>query len=214
MVGTRMEAENEAGLDTRAMLTYGKLVENLLGLMLDKPHRVTLSAEAAVIRRQFHNITEAMMREGEQLADVRDIASKATSQAVKLALVLHVASDPAILEQKESTITDDTMSRAITLATYFLHQAVSSQRHADEDIQLAPARRILEWMQKGGKERMRNNGKDTLSFSEIQQFSPRPRLSSKDLVAVMELLIDHRHVEAIDTGSKHPDFRLRADDGK
>ena len=205
MVGTRMEAENEAGLNARVMHPYGKLVESLLDLMRDKPHRVTLSPEAAELRRAFHNNIEALMREGEELADVRDIASKATSQAVKLALVLHVAAYPTILEQDESWVSAETMGDALTLATYFLHQAVSSQRHADEDAQLAPARRILDWMRKSGKAEF--------SFNEIQRRSPRPRLSAKELAPVLDMLIDHRHLEPIETGSKHPDYKLRCADG-
>jgi hypothetical protein len=206
MVGTRMEAEGEAGLNTRAMQGYNALVTGLLATIRDQSHRVTLSPGAAELRREFHNNIESMMLEGEELADVRDIASKATSQAVKLALVLHVASHQTISDQDTSVIDTDTMSRAIHLGAYFLHQSVSSQRHADEDAQLAPARRILEWMHKTGKER--------LSFSEIQQYAPRPRLSAKELITVMELLADHRHVVPIDTGGKHPDYQLRDGDGK
>jgi hypothetical protein len=212
MVGTRLEAEGEAGLNPKAMQGYNRLLLELLATLRDESHRVTLSPEAAELRREFHNGIERLMLEGAELADVRDIASKATSQAVKLALVLHVASHRTILEQNASVIDADTMSRAIQLGAYFLHQSVSSQRHADEDAQLAPARRILEWMQRTSKDKTRKE--KPFTFSEIQRLSPRPRPSAKELIPVMDLLVDHHHVVAIDTGGKHPNYQVRDCNGK
>ena len=42
------------------------------------------------------------MREGGNYEDVRDIAAKAVSQTCKLALVLHLASNPSVLRDQDS----------------------------------------------------------------------------------------------------------------
>lgn len=201
LVGIRLESINEPGLNAKAMHPYNHLVYGLLETLRDEPHRVTLSPDAKELRREYHNEIERMMRKDGEYEDVPDIASKATSQAVKLALVIHLASFPGFITHDESAISKETMSRAIALGEYFLSQAVASQRYANEDAQLEPARRILEWMNKAGK------GK-AFKFSEILQLSPRPRPSAKQLIPVMELLVEHRQVVALDMGGKHPDYKL------
>ena len=205
-VGTRLESKDEPGLNTRAMRPYDQMITSLLDTIRDEPHRVTLSHHAAELRREHHNEIETKMKKEGEYADVQDIASKATTQAVKLALVLHLASNPGAMIEAKSMMDETTMGRALGLGEYFLNQAVSSQRHADEDAQLEPARKILEWMRKANKSRF--------SFSEIQRLSPRPRPPAKELESVMELLIDHHHVIPIDSEGKRPDYKLRAIDRK
>jgi hypothetical protein len=99
----------------------------------------------------------------------------------------------------------ETMKRGTALGLYFLEQAVASQRSAGEDNALAPARRVLDWMT---KERD-SKGKDQFTFADIQQRSPRPRPTAKELAGIMDVLVDHRQVVAVATDGKHPDYRLR-----
>lgn len=207
LVGTRMEEPGEYGLNRSALSGYNALVRSLLELEadLENPHRVSLSPEAAEHRRLFHNEIEALMGHDRDYADVRDIASKATSQTVKLGLILHIASQPTVLMQDRSEMSLETMRRATALGFYFLQQAVASQRSADEDNQLAPARRILDWMLKEREAK----GKSRFTFAEIQQRGPRPRPTAKELVGIMDVLVDHRQVEAVETTGKHPDYLLR-----
>jgi hypothetical protein len=207
LVGTRLEEQDEAGLNTSALQGYNALIRALLDVELDKPHRVTLSPDAAEHRRKFHNAIELTMAADGEHADVRDIASKATSQTVKLALLIHVATNPGVLSLEQSEINLETMNRATALGLYFLRQAVASQRSADEDNTLAPARRVLDWMIRERKAK----GKETFSFAEIMQRSPRPRPTSKELTTIMEVLLDHRQVEASETAGKHPEYTLSKD---
>ena len=207
LVGTRMEEQNEPGLNGKALGGYNAMVRSLLDVELGEPHRVTLSQEAAEHRRQFHNAIEQMMGHEGDYADVRDIASKATSQTVKLALIIHIAMNPSVLHQPHSEMNLGTMKRATSLGLYFLQQAVASQRSADEDNSLAPARRIIEWMTKERNQK----GKDRFTFAEIQQRSPRPRPTAKELAEIMDVLVDHRQVGVIETDAKHPDYMLRGD---
>ncbi len=122
---------------------------------------------------------------------------------MKLALVLHVAADPAVLNAAESEVSWETWTRAERLGRFFLAQAVASQRHADEDATLAPARKLLAWMRREAAK-----GKAVFSFADLQQCSPRPRPTARDLEAIMETLADLQQVVKLDSGGKRPDYRL------
>lgn len=203
LVGSRLEEENEAGLNASALAGYNAIITKLLAKQRDTPHRVTLSPEAAEHRRQFHNQIERMMVDGGEFADVRDIASKATSQTVKLALVLHIAMDPDVLDVEESIVPLSTWRRAAALGFYFLNQAIASQRFADEDLNMEPARRILKWMKAES-----TKGVEVFSFATILQKSPRPRPNAKELESIMGVLFDHRQVIKLDSNGKRSDYRL------
>jgi hypothetical protein len=203
LVGTRLEDRDEPGLNDAALAGYNAIIFKLLDKEREIPHRVKLSSDAAEHRRQFHNQIEAMMAEDGDFTDVRDIASKATSQTVKLALVLHIAMDSDVLDRDESEIPLSTWMRAAALGFYFLNQAVASQRYADEDKAMEPVRRILEWMKKESAK-----GKNTFSFTDLLQNSPRLRPTAKELEGIMDVLIDHRQVIKTDSGAKRPDYQL------
>ncbi|WP_194269900.1 YfjI family protein [Candidatus Methylospira mobilis] len=211
LVGTRLEEKDEPDLSRAALGQYNVLIMQLLNTQRDEPHRATLSPEAAELRRQYHNSIEIMMAAGGDYDDVRDIASKAVSQTVKLALVLHVAMNPSALENDVSEISPETFNKAMALGFYHLSQAVASQRAADEETTLAPARRILEWMQREHAKK----GTSVFSFADLLQKSSRPRPKANELMTIMETLQTHRWVIAIDSKNKHPDYILqRANNGK
>jgi hypothetical protein len=211
LVGTRFEEPDEAGFQAELLSPYYRMVKALLTKPeREEPHRARLSPEAKEMRRVLHNEIEREMAEDGDFADVKDIASKATSQTVKLALVLHVATNPAVLDGAESEISEETWRQAEALGLYFLRQAIASQRSADEDATLALARRILAWMQREAV----TKGKRLFSFAELQQSSPRPRPKAKELEAIMAVLVDHRQVMPIETQGKRPDYGLRAESPK
>jgi hypothetical protein len=80
------------------------------------------------------------------LDDMRDIASKAVSQTCKMALLLHLADNPKLLNQSESTIDQETWLKAEALGKYHLNEAVRIQRLSAEDTAINMAKRILKWI--------------------------------------------------------------------
>ena len=154
----------------------------------DTHHVAYLSTEAAERRREFHNAIELMMAEGEELEDVRDIASKVVSQTVKLALVLHLAATPELLAQEKSEISVETWSKAQILGTYHLQEAIRVQRMADEDKDAHKARRLLEWIK-------RENRKE-VTTTDLMQNGPRPRPKAAEAKRILELLADHGYLIA------------------
>ncbi len=168
LVGTRIEAENEAGLDPSKMKQFNDLIFDLLDRPLhDSPHIARLSPDAARARRILHNKVERLMADGGDFEDVRDIAAKAVSQITKLALVFHIARRPDVLFDMQSEISPATWSAAETIGMYHLHEAVRVQRVADGDVIMDMARRAVQWITE----------KRVQSFTvrELQQSMPRPR---------------------------------------
>lgn len=193
LVGDRMEARHEPGLNDAVMQKFYDLVSKILRTSPPKNestgidcHKAKLSDEAAEARRVYHNTIEALMAEGEDLEDVRDIASKAVSQTVKLALVLHLAEQPALLQEPTSTINLDTWAKAQALGTYHLQEAVRVQRMADEDKDTSQARRLLEWIK-------RENLKE-VTGAVLMQNGPRPRMKAAEARTLLELLSDYGYL--------------------
>lgn len=203
LVGTRLEQKNEPGLILKELSGYYDLINRLLKLERKKPHRASLSADAAEARRLYHNEIEQMMGDEGDFNDVRDIACKICSQTVKLALVLHIAAKPDRLNKDQSEISFATWEKAASLGFYYLNQSVASQRYADEDQRLEPARRILNWMQSEAKK-----GETTFPFAEILQRSRRPRPKAKELASIMGILVEHNLVTELHSGGKRPSYQL------
>ncbi|MEA3273906.1 MAG: DUF3987 domain-containing protein [Pseudomonadota bacterium] len=208
LVGTRLEADDEPGLDEDALKPYNAFVRRLLSEETPKdaqgrprPHRATLSAEAAKLRRAFHNRVESMMNSGEALEDCRDIASKAVSQTVKLALDLHLAENPDVIAQPSSEISAETWAAAEDLGSWFLEEAVRVQRMADEDPTLETARRALRWLRKARLE--------TVTARHLEREMTRPRPKAQEARVVLELLADHGYLRDIShTGARSPTYRV------
>ncbi|QFY90143.2 DUF3987 domain-containing protein [Magnetovirga frankeli] len=192
LVGERLEDVGEVGLQDELMGPFRRLLTTLLRFReqgsprLEQPHLASLSAEAAELRRLLHNQIEARMGAGGDLVDVRDIASKAVSNICKLALILHLADAPELLEQETSVIDEDCWRRAESIGSWHLAEAVRAQRVAGENPLLDGARRTLDWLR---RERM-----VTVKGIDLQQYGPRPRPSGREAGEILELLADHGYL--------------------
>jgi hypothetical protein len=208
LVGQRLEAKNEEGLDEGALAAYAAVVQRLLvcredGDSADLPpvHKVRLGDEASEARRIFHNRVERMMGSGEILDDCRDIAAKAVTQTVKLAQYLHLAAVPELIAESSSEISGTTWADAEELGQWFLDEAVRVQRMADEDPILEAARRILGWLQ--------SQRQELVASRHLQREGPRPRPKAREAAAVLELLADHGYLRnESSVGTRSPVYRV------
>ena len=189
LVGSRMENKGEADLEAHEMASYHDMIQSILNThqVVDETgatscHKVLLSETAKEARRAYHNTIELLMGQGQEYADVSDIASKAVTQTVKLALVLHVADDPAVLQTQQSILSIETWGKAQALGIYHLHEAIRVQRMADDGQQLEHARRLLRWILQEQKKEV------TSTF--ISQLGPRPRLKVDQVKQLLEILAD------------------------
>lgn len=83
-----------------------------------KPAMLTLSPEAKAVWVAYHDTIEVQLREGGDLADVRDVASKTADNAARLAALLHV-----VERGTGGQIQADTMTAAARIAAWHLSEA-------------------------------------------------------------------------------------------
>jgi hypothetical protein len=203
MVGTRIEEEDEPPLNQSALEGFDRLVYGILNARRDlaAPHRATLSKDAASARRELHNEIERMMVEGGELHDVRDIASKAVTQTVKLALVFHLAADLRRLSDDRSEISLQTFEAAQAIGIYHLQESVRVQRLADSGGGFDEARSVVDWLIRGKIEE--------LTVRTLMQSAPRPRpATTKKAEEVMSILEDHHIARQKPTNSRRPVWEI------
>jgi hypothetical protein len=192
LVGKRIEKNGEKGLDMGVMDNYNDLIHSLLQ---NKPpetgngtalHKAYLCPKAKESRRKFHNVSEEMMADGESLDDMRDIASKAVSQTCKMALLLHLADKPKLLNQSESTINQETWLKAEALGKYHLNEAVRIQRLSAEDTAMNMAKRILKWI--------KQHRPTEITTTLLSQSLPRPRPKAAEAREGCEILTNYHYL--------------------
>ncbi|MDX1498073.1 MAG: DUF3987 domain-containing protein, partial [Salinisphaeraceae bacterium] len=155
LVGARIEKPDEPGLEWSRLEPFFQQVSQFIEAVQPinddgrpQRHKATLGEGAKQARRDMANRIEVRMADDADLADVRDIASKAASQVCKLALLLHITSSPKLMEQPTSEISQETWTRAEKLGGFFIDEAIRLQRVAEEGEHLLNARRILDWIRR------------------------------------------------------------------
>jgi len=195
LVGKRIEKNGEKGLDMGVMDNYNDLIHSLLQ---NKPpenangnglHKAYLCPKAKESRRKFHNVIEEMMADGESLDDMRDIASKAVSQTCKMALLLHLADKPKLLNQSESTINQETWLEAEALGKYHLNEAVRIQRLSAEDTAMNMAKRILKWI--------KQHRPTEITTTLLSQSLPRPRPKAVEARGGCDVLSSYQYLKKV-----------------
>lgn len=154
-----LTAEPESAIGTRTRLGWhpssevvlahfaaqlGDLLRRAMPLRADgglDPRLLGLSAEAREMAQAFYLQTERAQAEGGALAGVRPFASKAPEHACRLAAVMTLFATPDAL-----TISGPTMHDAISLATFYLDEAVRLSREATISTETAEAERMRRWL--------------------------------------------------------------------
>jgi hypothetical protein len=189
MVGRQHERLGEPGMHGDRLGPYSALVLDVLRHVPDQdrhgrpsPHQARLNSRAIGARIDLHNGLQNRMSDGGDLADMRDIAAKAVTQICKLALVLHVATNPDVLRQPHSEIDAAIWTAAHCIGLWFLDEAVRVQRAAVEDPLLETARRTLAWLGR--------RDEATITMRTLSLYGPRPRPDAKVAKSALELLGD------------------------
>jgi len=165
----------------------------LLSFLRNKTQiRVRLSKEAILARAKFHDEIEKQLGIGGDLHDVADIAGKATSFATKLAALFHLSKNSQSLTKTSHThliteLSEETFLEASIVQRYFLQQATNTQRTTQHEAWLQKAKTVLDWLivkkQKGEIE--------TFKYADIYtKYGRRPKLTSEETAAIVELLIN------------------------
>lgn len=136
------------------------------------PRKLALSNEAKVFFVQLHNDIEGKIEH--EYANIKAYASKAASQALRIAGVLTLFDDPDAV-----SIDLDTIQRAGILTKFYLNEAVRLFGISSIPRDLKDAKCLIEWMI--------SKGKTVTHSSEVIQFGPS-RLRTKSM---MQAAIKH-----------------------
>ena len=124
------------------------------------PRELTLSPEAVSVFREFSDRIELQCGAEGELNPIGDVAAKAAEQATRIAGVLTIINDPQAGE-----ISGEVMVAGITLAEWYLREALRLHGAARTDPKLAQAQRLLRWL-----------GRQTefeVAFRDILRCAPR-----------------------------------------
>lgn len=134
-VGYRRTGRPPAFNDT-AEIAYRDLIRRALAYENAEPHVLILSVDAEATLATFHAAVERGLRPGGELSDMRGFAGKLSGLAARIAGLFHVAEHD---RPEDSTVSGDTMNRAIQTAAYLCETTRAAygvaSRLADSDAQ-------------------------------------------------------------------------------
>lgn len=201
IAGTRLYRDVSPD-DDAAIRAYGKRVLDILeapwpladgGRNELKPRTLRMSADAERIWRTFYDHVEKQCGPGSALHAVQDFAAKIAEHAARIAGVLTIVGDCAAAE-----IGVETMRSALTLADWYVNEAVRLQSAARTDPRLVRAQQLLDWL--------RSREQDEISFREIGKLAPPPfrtKAGADDAIGVLK-----SHGWLVETSARPRKFRL------
>lgn len=148
----------EADIDPALEANVGRLVDRLYSLQMavgeggeTRSVLVRLNDEARTVWATYYDAHAD--EQAELTGDLSAAWAKLEEYAARLALVIHyirwAVGDPTLTD--ENTVDVDTMKRAVTLATWFKHEARRVYTMLDESDAERDQRRLVEWIEcRGG----------------------------------------------------------------
>lgn len=125
----------------------------------------------------YHDNIEGELREGGDLRDIRDIASKTADNAARIAALFHV------FEGRTGAIDAETMGKACDLAAWHLNESLRFFGQMGQPQNMRDAVRVEEWAVRY----LRGMDTDKISTRDIQQLGPvRDKQSLEDAMKELE----------------------------
>jgi hypothetical protein len=184
--GTRFSRDPEPS-DLEAIAAYTARLHRVLGCRWPlaegkrnelKPRELVPSPEAATALRRFSDEVESQCGPEGHLTAIRDIAAKAAENAARIAGVVTIIEDPQACEIKA-----EGMARGITLAKWYICEALRLHGAARIDPKLLDAHRLLEWLK-------RQTG-PVVRFRDILRGGPRDLRAKSPAEGAIRTLVDH-----------------------
>ncbi|HXZ17521.1 MAG TPA: DUF3987 domain-containing protein, partial [Roseiarcus sp.] len=123
------------------------------------------------------NIEQQCGKDGE-LAAIVDFAAKAAEHAARISGVLTIFEDIDAVE-----ITADAMERAITLAKWYVTEALRLAQAARTDPRLLRAASLLDWL--------RARQEDTFQVRDVLRLGPSPLRTKATAEEAVRILVEH-----------------------
>lgn len=150
-----------------------------------RPKRLPMSQLATDLWWAFANEMETRIRVGSDLEDVRGFATKLPEQAARLAAVLAVFENGL----KVDHIDDEMLANGISLARYYLSEAVRLFGVASPNPLLVDAQVVSDWLRDGWNENL-------ISIAAIQQRGPAQirKRNADDVRDIIAALVRNDHL--------------------
>ncbi|HAU9810803.1 TPA: DUF3987 domain-containing protein [Legionella pneumophila] len=145
-----------------------------------------MNAQAKHLWIGFFNSIEAGLTAQGQWMEIKDFASKAAENAVRLAALFHLFSG------KTGDISVENIDQAITLMHWYLGEARRLLEPQSTQPNLEDARKLLVWLLQQRPQ--------TTTPRDILQFGPLRNKEQRD--NALETLVEHQHIRLIKTGNK------------
>ncbi|MHB8493711.1 MAG: YfjI family protein [Casimicrobiaceae bacterium] len=153
------------------------------------PQTLTLDAAAFEVWRAFHDDTEREQRTGGDMAQVRDLASKAADNAARLAALLHLYE-----HGPTGRIGAASMQAAATIVGWHLYQARAFFDDVAAPREVSNARRLDAWL----IDRCRVKGVAEIARREVQNGGPNPVRKAIELDNALAELIEGARARQIE----------------
>lgn len=186
IAGTRFYRDT-APEDDEAIKAYGARILSILespwplveGSRNDlEPRTLLIADDAADAWRAFYDHVERQCGPGGDLRPIQDFAAKIAEHAARIAGVITIMEDRHAVE-----IGADAMRCALTLADWYVAEAVRLQQAARTDPKLLVAQRLLDWL--------RERDEDVIAFREIVRLGPSPVRTKNGAEAALATLLSH-----------------------
>jgi putative DNA primase/helicase len=198
MIGERMQRPEQESTAPRLAAYYAWMLDILrqpLPVSDDRknelrPVVLSMSEEAKALWLGFADAVERQMARGGSLRHTIPLVNKMPAQAARLAAVLILWDSKLVAKE----ISAEYMVRGITLAKYYITEAVRLSEIAAVNVQLLQAERLLDWLQIDWEE-------PAVSLPDIYQLGPgsiRDAATARSLVRHLE---DHGWLQPIPEGA-------------
>lgn len=185
---TGVRKQRRDGLSDRARETYRRQVRRLLALSVVSPIKLAFSADAFEAFSGFAARVDNDLAEGE-LAELREWGQKLRGVVARLAGILHVL-DHDVEQPITSTISRDTVMRAIAIGSYCEVHANIAFGPAIQSAEDENARKVLRWICDGERR--------TFRYVDAMR-ALNGRLSGADLTEALARLVDDGYLRPLTT---------------
>lgn len=175
-------------------------VEQLLQIPLNinergeiNPTIIDLSYDAKQVWITFFNDVELELKPGGEMAETRDVASKAADNAARLAALFHIYENGSSGE-----ISADTMRKASQIVAWHLFEAKRFFSEVAVPIRIVNALKLDEWLKRQCEIKKRN----FISRREVQHSGPAPLREKESLDCAIRILSDFDRIKLSDKGKK------------
>ncbi len=206
--GTRLHRDATAD-DLRAISTFnahlGELLRRRPVLNQDgelELRAVPMSSAAQALWRSFGDQVESQQGENGNLFPIRGMASKAPEYAARLSAVMGLAENSA-LEEIDLAL----MKRGVALAQWYVAEALRLALDECVPAETRSAEKLLHWLR--SYDGVREDGHLIFPMVDVYQLGPPCLRDAEAAKRVIKVLLDHRHIEAVE-GSR----RFASKDGR